>query len=188
MTGYSSAMLRAPSFAPVRTRSTVGPRDLSRHPRDPAALGFVLAEVVEAAAAKGPPRPAILGFSGTHVEQHDLPPLVAQKADIHRFIAAVAGQEGMEAVAVVGTLGVRKGRGEAQPGLVVFIEWPDGAWWLWARPLRDRAIRDDLPPEIRAAWDGWPRPSGLGGFWTRARVEGLRLQRETVDGADELVN
>jgi hypothetical protein len=70
----------------------------------------------------------------------------------------------------------------------VFIEWPDGAWWLWARPLRDRVIRDDLPPEIRAAWDGWPRPSGLGGFWTRARVEGLRLQRETVDGADELVN
>ena len=45
-------MLRAPTFAPVRTRSTVGPRDLSRHPRDPAALGFVLAEVVEAGATQ----------------------------------------------------------------------------------------------------------------------------------------
>ena len=55
MTGYSSAMLRAPSFVPVRTRSTVGPRDLSRHPRDPAALGFVLAEVVEAPAAPAAP-------------------------------------------------------------------------------------------------------------------------------------
>lgn len=169
----------------------MGPRSFTRFPVEEEAIGPSVLALVEEAAAKGPPRPAVLGLGPEHVEQYDLLPLLRAKADVHRFVAAVAGQEGLEAVGLVGTLGVRFGgrRNKPQAALVVFFEWSDGRWWSAVRPLHERKLRDDWPALIRTAEEGHPRPGGLGGWWSRARFEGLRLQAANVaQGGAQMVH
>ena len=167
---------------PVRTRGTVGPRDPARFPADDKAIGPCLYGLVEAALThKGLPRPAVLGLGTDHVEQYDLLPVVRCGADPHRFIAAVAGQDQLRLVALVGGVSMRARGRPPQQALLAFLEWPDGRWWSGLRPLHEQGLREDWPMQVRCAEDGDPRPPGLGGWWSRARFEQLRL-RPAEDG------
>ena len=93
----------------------------------------------------------------------------------------MAGQSGVECVAMLGAFRFR-GRGPLNGQWVasVFIEWPDNRWWTAWQPIGPSRELVGLEPQIRTAWDGSPRPNGVGGWFARARREGLRLrvQRE----------
>jgi len=175
----------SPRLHTVRTRVAYGPRDAERFPAGLDALGESLYALVEGVLLdKGKlPRPCILGIRGELVERYDLPGVVQSGGDVHAFTAAVAGQSGVEVVGVLGVLGVRLGGAKQRvPGLCVFLEWPDGRWYSALRVLRDKALVDELPVLIRTADEGYPRPGGLGGWWSRARFQGLSLSLHRSGG------
>ena len=163
---------------PIRTRMSFAERDPERFPREDDALGRAMLAVLEEHATNGRMvRPTGFGISADAVEYYDLLPVIRGQHDVHRFVSAIAGQPGMEVVALAGVLGVRIGRApKPAPGLVVMLEWTDGRWWNATRLLDDRKLRDDWPARVRVAEDGWPRPNGLGGWWSRSRVQNLRLR------------
>ncbi len=174
-------LTRSPTPFPIKMRIGGAQRDEARYPRDDQALGRALLARVEDVLARGIPRPTVLAFTDDQVWWYDLGPAVKMKADIHRLIAAIAGQDGIDCVAVVGVLNVRVSKRHHFPGAVAFLEWPDGRWWSSMHPLRplpDKKLEPVPQAEVieRSAVDGWPRPGGLGGWWTRARVEGLKLR------------
>ncbi len=163
----------------VRTRVAIAPRDLDRFPLDDDALGSSLMGLVEGVITdRGAlPRPVVLALRPEQIEQYELKDLLGGGADVHRFISAVAGQPGVEAVALLGVVGVRFGRGGVPtPAAVSFVEWPDCRWWSAVRPLEDRSLRSDWPAIQRAAVDGYPRPGGMGAWFSRARRERLQLR------------
>jgi hypothetical protein len=163
----------------VRTRISIGPRDPQRFPGEDDDLGRSLLALVEGAIEEQGklPRPSLLAFRPEQVEQYDLRPVVKSDADVHRFISAVAGQPGIEAVSLLGVLGVRFGRAPMPtPAVVAFVEWPDCRWWSAVRPLEERALREDWPALLRSAVEGYPRPGGMGGWFSRARREQLQLR------------
>jgi len=134
-------------------------------------------------------RPTGFGFSEEVVEHYDLLPVIRDGHDVHGFVSAIAGQPGMDLVGLAGVLGVRMGRmPKPSPALVVFLEWGDGRWWNALRLLDGREMREDWPSRVRRAEDGWPRPNGLGGWWTRSRVQNLRLRVHTPGGAEPMVH
>ena len=172
-------MYYSPTPFPIRLRVAIGKRDPERFPADAAALGHSLAGLAEAVITDREklPRPVALVIMADQVEQYDLAAVIQAKADVHRFIAAAAGQPGVEAVALVGALGVRFGpRVKPRPALVTFIEWTDCRWWSGVRPLHERRLREDWPAMERSAEEGYPRPGGMGGWFSRARREGLKLR------------
>lgn len=175
-------MLPTQRHLSIRTRVSIGPRDLERFPLEDDALGASLMAMVEGVITdKGAlPRPAVLALRPEQIEQYDLKALLESEADIHRFVSAVAGQPGVDAVALLGVVGVRFGRARARtPAAVVFLEWPDCRWWSAVRPLEDRALRDDWPAIQRSAVEGYPRPGGMGAWFSRARRERLQLRMGT---------
>ncbi len=170
-----------PSPFPVRMRVGSSLRDPDRYPHDDDALGRALLVRAVELLQRGTPRPTVLAFSQDHLWWYDLVPAIRQGADVGRLIAAVAGQDDVDCLGVVGVLNVRVGGTRSFPGCVVFLEWPDGRWWSVMLPLRKRADgrlerQPGAEPMERAAIEGWPRPGGLGGWWTRHRVEGLKLR------------
>lgn len=127
---------------------------------------------------KGLPRPALLALKSDQVIQYDLAGLVDPGQSLMGpMLAAVAGQEGVECVALVGTLRMRRKKGQpGLPSIAVYIEWPDNRWvmrWLALGPER-KVLGDG--PIYRSAVEGWPRPSGLGGWFAQSRRTGLRLK------------
>jgi hypothetical protein len=168
-----------PKSVTVRTRVAYGPRDPERFPSEMDALGRSLYQLIEGVVREQGklPRPCILGIRDELVERYDLPGIVQSGGDVHAFTAAVAGQAGVEVVAIVGVLGVARGRDrERLPGLCVFVEWPDGRWWNALRIVRDARLHEEMPVMIRTADEGYPRPGGLGGWWSRSRFQGLSLR------------
>lgn len=168
----------SPVPAPIRTRMSFAERDPERYPLEADELGQALMTVLEGHAAEGRMvRPTGFAISDQMVEHYDLLPVIQSGHDVHRFVSSIAGQPGTEIVALAGVLGVRMGRmKESSPALVVFLEWTDGRWWNGLRMLDNKALREDWPTRVRRAEDGWPRPNGLGGWWTRSRVQNLRLR------------
>ena len=162
----------------IRTRHAFGPRDLTRFPTDDDALGRSLLAIVERVVGEQGklPRPSILGFRADGIERYDIPPIVQQGGNVHAFTSAVAGQQGVEVVCIAGVVGIRRGRAEPVPALAVFLEWEDGRWWSALRFLRDKQLVEELPASIRSADEGYPKPGGMGGWYARARFQGLKLQ------------
>ncbi len=161
-------------------------RDPDRYPYDDEPLGRSLLARAMELLERGTPRPTVLAFSEDQLWWYDLVPAIKMGADVGRLIAAVAGQDDVDCVGVVGVLNVRIGPTEPFPACVVFLEWPDGRWWSVMQPLRKRGDgrlepRPGGEPMERAAVEGWPRPGGLGGWWTRHRVEGLKLRVKRTD-------
>jgi hypothetical protein len=161
-----------------KVRIHSGVRDMDRFPVSDDALVEQLTARVFEALERGRPRPALLALFADRVMQYDLPSLIAPEGSLTSpMIAAVAGQPGIECLALVGTLRMRrKKKVEGMQALAVFIEWPDSRWAMSWRafdgertPLMDEA-------SLRCAVDGWPRPAGLGGWFSRARRQGLRLR------------
>mgnify|MGYP001393860626 CR=1 FL=1 len=161
-----------------KVRIHSGARDLERFPVGDDALAEQLTDRVFEALKKGHPRPALLALFADRVMQYDLPALIAPEGSLASpMIAAVAGQSGVECLALVGTLRMRrKTKTEGVQALTVFIEWPDSRWAMsWRTVDKARAPLMDQA-SFRCAVDGWPRPAGLGGWFSRARRQGLRLR------------
>lgn len=122
----------------------------------------------------------------------DLDPWRDRPRNLHALLAGLTtthtGGGPARAVGLLGT-GRRRQAGGARAVGVVFLEWPDNAWWLWqvhrdpdGRPIDGTAL------EQGARW-GDPLPSGLGRWWSAARRRGLqaRLTRHDPPEAAEHV-
>lgn len=177
-----------------RIRVSVTARDPTRFPfEDDDALGGRLYDLVCRAVVdpnRGPPRlvrPAMLTLQDDQIDQYDLAPFTRSDAHHrHRLLAAIAGQEDVRAVAVVGVLPVRLGRmPHPMPAASVFVEWPDNRWWLAWQFVDPREGLVGEHPVIRRAVDGWPKPGGIGGWFATARRLNLRLVLKPIipDGA-----
>jgi len=162
----------------LQLRVHSGPRDHARLPSDDDALGDALFEQVRSATARGLPRPAVLVLDAQQVRQFDAVPLLQRAPfDQGRLLAAVGGQPDAECAALAGGLTLRTGGGPAR-AIVVYLEWPDNRWWTAWQPLDGSGRPAGEGPRVRRAVDGAPRPGGLGGWFSRARREGLRLRLE----------
>ena len=128
------------------------------------------------------PPPAALVLRGELVELVDLRPILASGLSVHRFLAALAGQPAVEALALLAVVDLREGGRPLGHTGVVFIEWPDNRWWHGYH-LLSGAFKplDDVPMVTRRATDGLPRPEGLGGWFSRARFQRLRLDLSPAD-------
>jgi hypothetical protein len=179
---------------PSRIRVGIGPRDKARFPLEDDALGRALYGRLERAiGAKGLPRPAVLALQESQIIQYDILPLLKSGADVHRFVSAVAGQMGIEAVASVGLvrIGPPHQRVPRQRlAAMCFVEWPDSRWWAALRLLEGREFREDWPVVFRCAVDGDPRPGGVGAWFSRARLQNLclNMQIEGPQGGLNLVH
>jgi hypothetical protein len=171
-----------PDRVPLRLRRA--PRDPERFPADDAeGLGRALWERLIDALGKGRARPALVVFRPEEVEQFDLAMLLkAGGAAAPRLVAALAAridadrQTTVECAGVLGTVRLRRAGREPVPAGVVFLEWPDGAWWAAHAPLAAEGGVQWPEPAVRSAVDGWPRPGGMGGWFARARRERLVIR------------
>lgn len=170
-------------------RLTLQLRTLPRDPFFPTGDDEALGESMWAELTRrlggGPVRPTaiLLGEEAGWVV--DLQPLLAPPPVLHRRLAALAGLPGSDALAVLGVLW-RRARGRApERYAVVFVEWSDGRWWLAQHRIVDAPTDDGAPGrvfgldlagerQVLRAVRGDARPGGLGGWFSRARFEGLR--------------
>lgn len=166
-------------------RVRVGPRSAERFPTDDDALGAQLTALLSGVLARGLPRPVLLTVRADQVDWYDIAVLLnARPSHRQRMMAAIAGQDGVEAVAMLGTFKLRQRRQQAATSaLVCFIEWPDNRWWTSWRVLREDRSPISVAPIVRRAVDGSPRPGGVGGWFALARRLNLKLHlRKTVTG------
>ena len=161
----------------AKIRVSVGKRDLLVFPREDDLLGQALYSRLESTILQGKlPRPTALAFHEEQLTHYDLLPLLKGRSDVHRFLAAVSGQRGIEAVATVGLVRMGPAQAKQRPLCAMcFVEWPDSRWWWALRLLEDRNFRDDWPLVVRRAQEGDPRPGGVGGWFSRGRRERLKL-------------
>jgi hypothetical protein len=67
-------------------------------------------------------------------------------------------------------------RQSGAPVALVFLEWPDNAWWHWRVLLDgDGTIREDTVTLTRAV-DGDPLPDSLGRWWSLGRRMRYQVQ------------
>lgn len=162
----------------LRVRLRVMPR-LPSFPRgDDDALGLAMWKEVSLRGQRGLVRPSVIAMGEETAYVVDLVPLFGPPALVHRRVSALGGMSGVEALAVVGTMRRRRRGVEAgEPVAVVFAEWPDGRWWFAARPQEDRGgFVAGTEVDVLRAVDGATRPGGLGGWFSRARFEGLEAR------------
>lgn len=144
------------------------------------AYGAALWGLLEPHLERGVPRATGVVRRSDSVLLMDLAPLVADPRLAHRRVAGLASLPDAESLAVVGGLFRRRRGGPVQRYAVVFVEWPDGRWWL-----RQRRLDDGGDEEVQRAVDGLPRPGGLGGWFGRARFERLHVD---LSAPGEVVN
>ena len=165
---------------PSRIRVSVGTRNPELFPREDGELGEALYKRLEEAVERGKlPRPTALALHLDQITQYDILPILRSGGDVHRFLSAVSGQEGVELVAMVGLVRMGTPKAAKRPlAAMCFLEWPDSRWWWALRLLEERHFREDWPVVIRQAQEGDPRPGGVGGWFSRGRRERLRLNAE----------
>lgn len=140
-------------------------------------LGGALFDRLTAAVARGRAGPAALAFFEDGVQQVDLGPAIERGAPVvHQLLAATAGQSACVCVAQLAVLHARRPGRPTQAFATVFVELPDNRWWMRWAPAEQAAPGGAL--RTRAAIEGWPKPHGLGGWFSLARRTGLRLQLE----------
>ncbi|MFH1468221.1 MAG: hypothetical protein ABIO70_27790 [Pseudomonadota bacterium] len=173
----------------VQVRIGTRGRDPESFPREDDALGERLAELVRTTLLRGVPPPAVVVLRAERVDLVDLRGILDAHLSVHRFIAAAAGQDDVEAVALLAVVDQREaGKPVGHTGMV-FVEWPDNRWWHGYH-LLSQAFKplDDMPMVLRRAVDGLPRPDGLGGWFSRARFERLKLRlREVAPPPDAMI-
>ncbi len=180
--GFTQASPRIGSTVPPQfnLRFVAGPRDPELLPVDDEALGDALMGRVTQALIQGVPRPALLLLRDEQVDQVDIVDVLQAPApDRERMLAALASQPGVRCCALAGAMTLQRRRGPEiigrQRAVVVFLEWPDNRWWsAWLPVADDRRPLADAPV-IQRAVDGSPRPNGVGGWFSLARRENLRL-------------
>ncbi len=145
------------------------------------ALGFTLLGLLEERLPRGVPRPAMFVFREDRVEIVDLVPLLGGP-DLHCRVACFAGQEGVEAIALVGVIVRERSTPKEHRFGSVFVEWTDGRWWAAWRSLgRDVQVDPAHGPWVQRAIDRIPRPAGFGAWFSRARFQGLKVRLELQD-------
>lgn len=165
--------------ATLKLRIAWAPRD-ERFPREDEALGQALHRLLTERLDVGHPRPTVFVMREESVQIVDMGPILGTP-DPHRWVAALAGQEEVQAVAVVAPLVKRRGRQVLERWASVYVEWPDGRWWWARRPLDgDGRPLSGLEADIQRAVDGATKPLGLGAWFARARFQSLRLKSEPV--------
>jgi hypothetical protein len=165
----------------VRLQVAVSPlSSLGADVHDEDAVGRSLLARLDRALARGGAPPAMFVVRTDAVWGIDLRPVLAARLDPHRFVASFAGDPAAVCVGVLG--GMRRGGAGAVDGAPVpvagvFIERRDGRWWGAWRDLtpEGRPMATDHDAILRAR-DGAARPGGLGGWFGRARFEGLRAR------------
>lgn len=164
----------------LRIRSSA--RDPERFPAVDEALGQSLFTMLAGALLRGLPRPVLLLVREGQVDQVDaLEILRRPRPDAHHLLSALCGQEGVECAALVGVLSLRTGQRTASRAAVVFIEWPDNRWWTAWQAMDEARVLIGEGPVVRAAVDGWPKPGGVGGWFSTARRLDLRIRLSKVD-------
>jgi hypothetical protein len=176
----------------IRVRVTLARRQPEFVATDEDAFGRSLVDRVIKAVGRGPLPPAVFLFRKDDVQIVYVAPLLAVAKDPHRVLASLAGQPGVEAMAILGRFTQRQKGAEPRTLAGAFIEWTDGKWWASWLPVDNegRLIPTDEDEVLRAT-DGRPRPGGLGGWFTRARFEGIRADLTRAvppTRADEVVN
>ena len=162
----------------LHLKGSATPRNLEDYPRDEEALGTKLFGLVVSALARGRPAPAVFSFSEDAIDRFPLRNLSGHTPKARRrLLGALAGQDGVECIAMLGAFRFR-GRGPLDGAWVVsvFIEWPDNRWWTAWQPLGPMGGLIGDKPQIRMATDGSPRPGGMGGWFALARRTGVRLR------------
>lgn len=161
-----------------RLRGHSGPRDLDVFPTNDARLGRALFSKVAAALEKGRPAPVAFVLHRERVDRFSLGGVANTSAATQkRVLAAMAGQEGVECVAVLGAFRFRgSGPMNGQWVASVFIEWPDNRWWTGWQPIAPNRSLVGEGPQVRYAADGSPRPGGVGGWFALSRRLGLKLR------------
>ncbi|MSP56536.1 MAG: hypothetical protein EXR69_13190 [Myxococcales bacterium] len=145
------------------------------------ALGLCVWRVLAEAISRGSPPPAILLLTPEQAHMVDLVPLLKAGESLNgRGVSGLASLPGVDAMALVGLL-TRRQRGRTEGRVAVaFLEWPDGRWWLARRALVPLGSGIGLDPlkdvTVERAVDGHGKPGGIGGWFRRARVEGLRVE------------
>lgn len=175
----------------IRVRVTIARRDPDFSAADDDTFGRRLLDKVLTAAGRGALPPAVV-LLGDDVRIVYAAPLLAAAKDRHRVLASLAGQPGVEAIAILGRFTQRQPGTQPRSLAGVFVEWPDGRWWASWRPVEPngRLIPTDEDEVLRAT-DGRARPGGLGGWFSRARFEGLRAELTPIPPtppADETVH
>ena len=165
---------------PFQLRIHVGPRDKDRFPEADDALGESLFAMAAGVLSRGLPRPSVLVFRPEQIDRFDVVPVIkAQQPHRQRMLAAIAGQKDVSCSALVGVFRVRFGRmKEPQRAIICFVEWPDNRWWTCWQLLDDSRQLVGEAPIVRRAVDGWPRPNGIGGWFSMVRRTGLRLRMQ----------
>ncbi len=180
--------MSSPTF---QLRVQVGPRDPERFPRSSDdALGEQLFAMAAGVLARGLPRPAMIVMRSEQVDRLDVVPLLkAEPVHRVRMLAAIAGQDGVECAALIGALRIRIGpMKQPAQALVCFVEWPDNRWWTcWQLVGSDRTLVGS-GPVVRKAVDGWPRPGGVGGWFSLARRAGLKLKMAVGSNSGQTVH
>lgn len=141
-------------------------------------LGAALFVRLAAAVARSRAGPAALAFFEDGVQQVDLGPAIERGAAVvQQLLAATAGQPACLCVAQLAVLHARRPGRPAQTFATVFLELPDNRWWMRWAPADQAAAAS--AQRTRAATEGWPKPNGLGGWFSLSRRAGLRLQLDT---------
>ena len=175
----------------LRLQVRYGTRDPARLPAEDEALGTSVFGMLAGALEHGLPRPAYLVLREDQVDHVDaLPILRLPPEQGQRMLSAIAGQPGVQCVALASPLTLRTGPRTGGRALVVFLEWPDNRWWTAWQPLDEGNRLLGEEPATRAAADGWPKPGGGGGWFAMARRLGLRLTvtAHEADGSPAMVH
>ena len=170
---------------PFQLRVHVGSRDLDRFPAEDEALGEGLFTMLSEVLIRGLPRPSLMVFRPDQIDRFDVVPVLkSPQPHRSRMMAAIGGQAEASCSALVGVFKVRFGRmPQPQRAVICFIEWPDNRWWTcWQLLDEQRQLVGDAPI-VRRAVDGWPRPNGVGGWFSMVRRTGLKLRLVPGEGA-----
>jgi hypothetical protein len=138
-----------------------------------------LVGLVRDATGRGAAPPAAVVVREAQTELVELRPPLAAGITVDQFLSGLSRSqpEGRSLPLAIGLAGrfVLRRRNEPQPPgprtslVLVFLEWPDNAWWHWRALLDADGAIVDATATVTRAIDGDALPLGLGRWWSLGR-------------------
>jgi hypothetical protein len=138
-----------------------------------------LVGLVREATERGAAPAAAVVVREAQTELVELRPALAAGISVDHFLAGLSRSqpEGRSLPLAVGLAGrfVLRPRNEPRTPaprtslVLVFLEWPDNAWWHWRALLDAEGAIVDATATVTRALDGDPLPMGLGRWWSLGR-------------------